>query len=53
MTEREIAAAIYADALKKLKWNMERKNEDKADEWALLAASLETCYKLKRPKELA
>ena len=49
---KEHAAIIYADALKKLKHNMQRNNDDKADEWAVLAAALETCYKLKRPEHL-
>lgn len=55
MTQRErkeLAAAIYADALKKLEHNMRRHNDQKADDWATLAAGLEVCYGLKRPERL-
>lgn len=44
-----MAQTVYEDALRKLKWNLERGKEDKANEWALLAAALETSYKIKRP----
>lgn len=43
---------VYADALHKMRWHMQRGNDEKANEWAILAAALEHCYGLKRPQEL-
>ena len=46
------AKLVYDDALSKLKWNLERGKNDRADYWSILAASLEELYGVKRPEYL-
>jgi len=46
------AKLVYEDALKKLKWNLERGKEDRADHWSILAVELEELYGIKRPVNL-
>lgn len=46
------ADRVYRDALGKLKWNLQRGKDDKADYWSILAASLEELYGIQRPEHL-
>lgn len=46
------AQSVYDDALRKLKWNLQRGKDDRADYWCILAVTLEELYGVQRPKHL-